>query len=136
LERYLAELDELRADLTALPARSLAVAVLDHESAGSSVFEALGALRRLGAPGPPGGAFVHVWDAKDPVRSSRSTWSFPIVLDAGKDLLRWWGIATLHGRLEPGAAIAVTISGRTFLPVGPLRPLIRGARWRPPTDVP
>lgn len=72
--------------------------------------------------------YVHVYRSLTPVDGERSTWSFPLDRVAPvRD--EWRGSATIHGQLEPGAGVAVTIDRVFVEPTGPLRPLVRGVRW-------
>lgn len=113
LERYLADLERLRSRLDRVESCELAVAVVEDRWRSRSAGRE---------------ATVHLYRVASPSRRDRSAWSFAVADDvpipAGT-----CGLGTVHGTLEPGAAIAVTLDGVLLMPVGPLRPLMRGVRW-------
>ena len=113
LERYLADLSSLRADLRRAPTERRAAAVVYDRwgSRGVTQFS------------------VHLFATAEPTRRGRSRWSFAVDRDVGFDG-DWYGVATVHGVIEPGAAVAVSIDDLVIWPGGPLRPLMRGVRWR------
>jgi hypothetical protein len=115
LERYLADLDRLRAGVVGLDAVELAVAVVEDRMRS----------RTAGRQ-----ASILVWASAEPTRRDRARWSFAVPPDAAVES-GTFTIGVVHGALEPGAGVAVTVNGVLVLPAGPLRPLMRGARWRP-----
>lgn len=114
LERYLDQLARLRDDLDDAPAERRAVAVLQDR------------LQRRGERR----FSIHLFASEQPGRRERSRWVIP--LDRDRDFEHeWYGVGVVHGRLEPGDAIVVTIGDLVLWPGGPLRPVLRGVRWRP-----
>lgn len=136
LEQYLVDLDRLRDDPASLPCERRALAVLDRES-GSRWQTWLGyvaAIRSPVAAAVRSGTgrerpFVHVWSSAAPAMGERSAYSFPVDALAGDWSSDAYVAGVIVGHIAPGRAVGVRLDGRLFLPVGPLRPLVNGARW-------